>query len=285
MTTREMSVGVVTIVAGRRRHLARQFEGLVRQTRPADHVVVVRMDDEDLTAPGAVGDAVSVIDVPHDPRRPDDGRLPLAAARNAGVRAAGTDVVVLLDVDCIPGDGLVDGYGDALSRVDGLVCGELRYLRPDLPAADSPWTEPDLRAGSDPHPARPAPGPGRLVRDDRHELAWTTSLGLRTASFEAVGGFDEDFRGYGAEDTDFAFRAAARGLGVWWTGAPVAYHQHHPAQSPPVQHLDDIVRNARLFADRHGWFPMTGWLREFDRRGLIHFDPEHGVLTSRRVGV
>ena len=39
-----------------------------------------------------------------------------------------------------------------------------------------------------------------------------------------------------------------------------------------MQHLTDIVRNAAIFCRRWGWWPMTGWLRESGRRGLIVFE-------------
>jgi len=269
------SVGVVTIVAGRRAHLARQLDGLRRQRQPADHLVIVRMDQDEVLTGTAAAERVTVVDLPPDGI---DDRLRLAAARNLGVRTAGTHTAVLLDVDCIPGHDLVAAYARATAQVDGLVCGTLRYLEPGCPAPGGEWTEEQLVAGSREHPARPAPGPGTLVRDDQHALAWTTSLALRSSTFDRIGGFDEAFRGYGGEDTDFGFRAAAAGLGVWWSGDAVAYHQHHPTQSPPVQHVDDIVRNAQLFADRHGWYPMEGWLRAFQDRGLVDFDPERGVL-------
>lgn len=269
-------IAVVTIVAGRRAHLARQLEGLRRQRRTADQLVIVRMDGlaVDL-GPDAAG-TVTVVDVPVDPLHPQ--RLPLAAARNRGVWATDAETVVLLDVDCIPGAGLVAAYAQA-ETVDGLLCGSVRYLEPDRPGPN--WTESDLQAASAPHPARPAPGPGRLVREDRHELAWTTSLALRRDLFERVGGFDERFSGYGGEDTDFAVRARQAGLGVWWSDDAVAYHQHHASQNPPTQHLVDIVRNAGLFAELHGWYPMQGWLEEFRRRELIDFDPEAGRLAVR----
>jgi GT2 family glycosyltransferase len=268
------SVGVVTIVSGRRRHLRRQLEGLARQQRAADQVVIVRMDDDPVdVSPWPPGpSAPTVLDVPAV-----DGRLPLAAARNAGVGALGTDLAVLLDVDCIPGAGLVSGYAAAADQVqmdgaDGLLCGVLRYLSPGVPG-DGDWEETALVAGSRPHAARPLPAAGELVRADRHELAWTTSLGLRTETFHRVGGFDERFTGYGGEDTDFGVRAGLAGLGVWWTGDAVAYHQHHDSESPPRRHVADIVRNAQLFADLHGWYPMTGWLEIFHREGLVDFDP------------
>ncbi|GAA3638397.1 glycosyltransferase [Kineosporia mesophila] len=265
---------VVTIVAGRRGHLSRLLEGLQRQTRPADDLVIVRMDDETVTLPARPARRVTVVDLP-----PENGRLRLAAARNLGVRASEAQHVVLLDVDCIPGQRLVETYADALDRVDGLVTGPLRYLGEG--AVRAGWTEPHLRRHSEQHPARPAPEPGRLVRDDRHELAWTTSLALRRDSFDRIGGFDERFSGYGGEDTDFAVRAKQAGLGVWWSGDAVAYHQYHASQSPPIPHLDDIVRNASLFADLHGWYPMRGWLEEFRQRDLIDFDPDAGLLRVR----
>ena len=39
--------------------------------------------------------------------------------------------------------------------------------------------------------------------------------------------------------------------------------------SPPVEHLDDILRNGRVFRDRWGSWPMRGWLEAFERRGLV----------------
>ena len=267
-------VAVVTTLAGRREHLARQLEGLRRQSRRADHVVIVRMDTEPVDFPEDAGQRVTVVDAP-----PDAGHLRLAAARNHGVRVSEAGTVVLLDVDCIPGHQLVAACADALKQVDGLVTGPLRYLAEDAPL--SAWTEPVLYQWSEQHPARPAPSAGQLVRDDRHELAWTTSLAFRRASFDRIGGFDERFTGYGGEDTDFAIRARQAQLGVWWSGDAVAFHQHHPTQSPPVAHLADIVRNSLLFREIHGWYPMQGWLEEFRRRDLIDFDPAAGRLRLK----
>jgi N-acetylglucosaminyl-diphospho-decaprenol L-rhamnosyltransferase len=36
-----------------------------------------------------------------------------------------------------------------------------------------------------------------------------------------------------------------------------------------VEHLDDILRNGRLFHERWGEWPMAGWLEEFEQRGLV----------------
>jgi N-acetylglucosaminyl-diphospho-decaprenol L-rhamnosyltransferase len=96
---------------------------------------------------------------------------------------------------------------------------------------------------------------------------------VRAATWHELGGFCEKYTGYGGEDTDFGQIAASRGVALTWVGGAWAYHQYHPGSDPPVQHLDDILRNAAVFHRRWGWWPMTGWLREFERQGLIVFDP------------
>ena len=57
-----------------------------------------------------------------------------------------------------------------------------------------------------------------------------------------------------------------------WIGGAHAFHQFHPTADPPVAHVDDIVRNARIFYRRWGWWPMEGWLDAFEESGLIARD-------------
>ena len=268
------TVGVVTIVAGRLVALSNLLIGLRRQVLSADRVVVVRMDGR--TAGVAAGDGLPLVHAAVEVRA--DGALPLAAARNAGVRACGAvDVVVFVDVDCIPGSQLVATYGRLAAAEDALVTGVVGYLPAGVPGT-GPWTERQLARSAQPHPARPVVAAGAVQRDHRHELAWTTSLALARSHFESLGGFDERFVGYGAEDTDFALRAAFAGLHVAWTGDAPAYHQHHGREGLPVEHVDDIVRNATLFHELHGWFPMNGWLHQFATLGLVEFVPGRGRL-------
>src|SRR5512143_3323755 len=100
---------VVTIAHGRHEHLAGQLWGLAQQSLQPDVFVAVAMHDP------AVRDVVErhalpawSVHVPDVAATPSG--LPLAAARNAGARAAteaGADRLVFLDVDCIPSAGLV----------------------------------------------------------------------------------------------------------------------------------------------------------------------------------
>src|SRR5690606_23051272 len=95
------------------------------------------------------------------------------------------------------------------------------------------------------------------------------SFALSAKAWKATGGFCEQYVGYGGEDTDFARLVVAAGVDLGWTGDARAYHQHPPSESPPVRHLDAILRHGRTFADRWGTWPMLGWLEEFERSGLV----------------
>ena len=135
------------------------------------------------------------------------------------------------------------------------------------------------------HPSEITGRPARL----RPAAAVTTgfrSLPCHRARIGAVGGFCELYQGYGGEDTDFAMLARQAGLGLTWVGGAAAYHQWHPAGSPPVEHLTDIVRNAALFAERWGWWPMGGWFTEFEALGLARRTSDGGweVANDRQVG-
>jgi GT2 family glycosyltransferase len=109
------------------------------------------------------------------------------------------------------------------------------------------------------------------VPEPRVELFWSLAFAVTPATHERIGGFDEGYEGYGAEDTDYAFRARRAGVGLAWVGGAWAHHQHHPVSDPPVEHLHDIVRNARRFHAAWGRWPMEGWLRAFADLGLVEW--------------
>ncbi|WP_353649200.1 glycosyltransferase family 2 protein [Nakamurella sp. A5-74] len=307
---------VVIIVHGRHRHLQRQLlslDGLVT----ADSIlhVVVAMADSDVAqlvaraADGPVDVAHRVVvELPVG----EDAELPLAAARNVGASAGlewGADLLVFLDVDCLAHPDLITDYraathggrastasrdpepthnpdagrASAASRdpvdLTGpiLWCGQVSYL-PPLPAGVADYPLIDLDSWSAPHSARPVLPPGaiQLTRDVR--LFWSLNFAVTARDWHASGGFHPGYRGYGGEDTDFARGVAARGGGLGWIGGAAAFHQHHPTSSPPWQHLAAIVRNAHVFRDRWGTFPMEGWLEAFAAAGAIDYRPDDGIL-------
>lgn len=264
-----MSTAVITLNKGRGAHLARLLEGLERGTAPAA-CIVVEMGGGDTPLPDPVFPVKHVAFA-------SEG-LPLAAARNAGRRAAEAETLVFLDVDCIPSADLVSGLSAAVAEHDGLVCCAVRYL--PAGAVQDGWREAHLDALGALHPVRSFPARG-IVPSPQPGLFWSLVFGVRAETYDRLGGFDELFSGYGAEDTDLAFRADSAGVPVLFLGGPRAYHQHHPGYDPPLQHFRDIVANAGRFHERHGIWPMDGWLDGFARLGLIAADRTDGIVVLR----
>lgn len=256
----------------------------MRSAVPVERHVVVAMDDralvfDDLDGSDPTGArsaradrdslATSVVEVAGT-----GGGLPLAAARNAGAEVAlrmGAELLIFLDVDCLPDPQLVGHYVAAAERSDlvgTLLCGPVAYLPPPPPGG----YDLDAVAHHPPHRARPAPTPGECLTDGDHRLFWSLSFAVTATTWPRIGGFAEAYVGYGAEDTDYACRAEQAGVGITWVGGASAFHQWHETQNPPTQHLSDILRNGAIFAERWGWWPMEGWLSAFCDRGLIRWD-------------
>ncbi|MDT8913012.1 galactosyltransferase-related protein [Amycolatopsis sp. PS_44_ISF1] len=266
---------VVTIAAGRDSHLRRQRAALDGADAPVH--VVVGMGAPPRLPPRPPAPPVTPVAVPLG-----HGGLPLAAARNAGARAAidqGAELLVFLDVDCIPGPGCLARYVAAAGRVPPatLLCGPVAYLPPP-PSGGYP--EPGgLARLARPHEGRPAPEPGEItLEEQRFELFWSLSFALTREDWARFGGFCEEFVGYGAEDTDFALRAAERGARLAWVGGATAYHQHHPPSRHEPRHVRELVANAHRFRRRHGFWPMADWLAELDRAGAVRFDRARDTL-------
>jgi N-acetylglucosaminyl-diphospho-decaprenol L-rhamnosyltransferase len=256
-------LGVVTLAHGRHDHLRLQHASLAAGTRRPDVYVVVAMGDPGLESwPAHDGQRALTVPIDIDPLG-----LPLAAARNYGFDLAtdlGCEVVVGLDVDCVVGPTALAAYEEVVAaEPDRVWSGPVTYL--DQPPA-SGYDLDDLR--DDPHPARPAPAPGEVERGGDVDLFWSLSFAMSSRTWHRSGGFDEAYVGYGGEDTDFGHRLAARGIDLAWVGGARTYHQFHPV-SRADDHLDDILRNGRIFRDRWGRWPMGGWLAELEEQGLV----------------
>ncbi|WEH35102.1 galactosyltransferase-related protein [Streptomyces sp. AM 4-1-1] len=262
-----MRIAVITPVAGRHSHLLLQQDGLAAGTRVPDHYVLVTMDDP-RAAPLVASRTPAAETVPVPVQ---DGCLPLAAARNAGARhalEAGADLLVFLDVDCVPGKNTIARY--AGNAVDGaLLCGTVAYLPPPPPEGYRLAALPRL---AKPHEGRPDPAEGQILRGGDHRLFWSLSFALTAVTWHRTGGFCEEYMGYGGEDTDFARQAADLGVELRWLGGAPVHHQYHHVSRPPVEHLDDILRNGAVFKRRWGKWPMEGWLRDFAEMGLVQYD-------------
>lgn len=121
-----------------------------------------------------------------------------AHARNIGVQAATGEAVVFCDADDKVSPGWLAAMGRALSKYDFVAC---RY---DTETLNQDWTQVH----------------NKLQYDDLWKLDWYpylphaggSSLGVKRAVFEAVGGFDQNLR-Y-CQDTDFCCKVQLAGVAL-----------------------------------------------------------------------
>lgn len=263
---------VITVCSmNRRDHLLRQLDGVRRWLPGAVHRTV------QIGRTGFPVEGSAVVD------RTGPGEVNLSAARNAGADAAvraGAKRLIFLDADCIPGPDLGRFYDLAVREHPGaVVCGPVTYL-PEPAAHAGPVELSELAGLTAPHPARPDPPAGELrpATADEYELFWSLSFAVSADLWAELrrntGGFCEQYTGYGGEDTDFAMLLRKECIPMLWAGGAHAYHQWHPVSSPPVEHVAAVLRNAELFHQRWGWWPMRGWLEAFAEQGLIRWPPQ-----------
>ncbi|WPO98255.1 galactosyltransferase-related protein [Pseudomonas sp. HR96] len=252
---------VVTLVHGRRNALANLVRGLEASSLVPEQLCIVHMNEP-------AGDWASEVFPIRELRVEDADGLPLAKARNAVRTLDPSADWVFLDVDCIPTHDLLAQYQQGLeTHPRALHMGQVRYLPQG--ANHAQWHEATLYRDGVEHPlARYRSGPGQPLP---HHLFWSLNFACTAATFARIGGFDEGYRGYGGEDTDFAFRAREHGVALI-DSAAMAFHQYHPTYDPPLNHFADIVENARRFRQRWGVWPMEGWLGAFRDLGLLHWD-------------
>ena len=139
-----------------------------------------------------------------------------ARARNLGARAAAGRWLLFLDDDIVAPPGLLAAHLDLLEAFPDH--GTIGWARTDDTVRDGPHFHYLDTRGVARLPVGPAPA--------RYFV--TQNAAVPRAAFLEVGGFDEDFRDYGFEDMEVAFRLEDQtGLAFRALPAPVPRHVHH----------------------------------------------------------
>jgi len=258
-------ITILTLVHNRERALINQLQGIANNSQFPIEVIIVRMNEPSAPLPD-LPFAVKQL------RLDQDKGINLASARNYAMQHSRTDFNIFLDVDCVPSSTLITAYSATLPSSDNLVSGRVRYLSKKHTKALYPGK--DLLSCSVADPVRSED------EDFTHELFWTLNFGCSKATFQHIGGFDEQYNGYGAEDTDFAFTARSQGIGILTLDA-IAFHQYHPSYWPPLNHLESILKNAKLFFDKWATWPMEGWLQAFEELGYIQRQADDITLLRK----
>ena len=265
------NISVCTIYAKRRLHLQNLVKGLIQSSTYPDELVIVCMNDR-------------LPDLPKTPFKivtatvnTDDGSLPLAAARNRAAYIARGNKLIFLDVDCISDRDLVGNFSYHLDREDALYSGSVRYLKKDL---HQEWTFSSLKKESEFHELQGEAPAAKEKKAHPYELFWSLNFGIRKQTFNRLQGFDERYKGYGGEDTDFSFKARSHNLPCYKISV-LAYHQYHVSYAPPLNHLAEIIDNAELFYQKWQMLPMGKWLKQFADMGYIELKRDRAVIIKQ----
>lgn len=261
--TDDPSVSVVIPVYNRGELLANVLAGLSRQTydQPFDVVVVDDGSEEDIGSVVARYRDLLPIRLASQPR---DG-FGLARARNLGIESVETDVVAFLDADCIPADEWLASHMRWHRKASNLVVtGSRRHVALLLSPSEIADGSVDLHSIA----SRPEDARSETDSDDWRRVFYRRSQRLllgnsgfraaiggnssvRRELFLAVGGASTDFRAWGGEDTEMAWRLWNAGAFIVPEDRATIYHQTYGDSSDADDRRAEARRLALpLIADR-----------------------------------
>lgn len=169
-----------------------------------------------------------------------------AAARNHAAQSVQSPLLVITDADMIPHPDFLKTHWMAHVAAQQPTCFEgltynLTHLHwPPQPEYLEPYISRDLTA--------------------RQPLGWyyflTGNVSMPTTLFHGMGGFDEQFTGYGWEDLELGYRLSQQRIPLLYL--PDAINHHYHVVSDDDAHLRNIAKgeSARLFVTKH---PQLKW--------------------------
>lgn len=226
-----LPVSIVIPLYNRKEMLGRTLACLTHQTYPLELIEIIIADD------GSSDEPMEIIEMFRDELtiryvHQEDQGYRLAEIRNLGIRSAGNDLIILLDCDMAPVPIMVETYLRYLEVNEEVVlCGHRRYVDandisiqevrddvgsilslPDIETMNKQVKGTQLGQTLDwripiylqSHDLRYEKFPFRAVCGG--------NIGFHRRIMDTVGWFDEEFRAWGAEDTEWGFRAWNRGL-------------------------------------------------------------------------
>lgn len=301
-------VTVITTCYGRNRHLYNLLSSLMNgNVKPAEVIIV--NDDADPTRLAEFSLNIVQIATTADAvvNENSDGsniiEFDIGHNRNIGAARASHDMLIFLDVDCIVAPSFIEQLSIKLQRQpNALLMGQPRYLTRPLSEEESlklqdgtlsvsylnklsvynPYRDNFDESESNPTETSQTADKQTVTKQtamrktEDYGAFWSLCFAIKRQTFEQLGGFDTQYTGYGAEDTDFSFTARQLNIDFYLT-ADVIYHQQHSVYRPPLNHLNSIIINANRFYDKWQGWPMDGWLLQFSNMGLINWNAEQST--------
>ena len=243
-------VSIIIPAYNRKEKLAKTIAALTHQTYPHNLLEVIIADDGSSDNPEELCETFKDFFSISYVRQEDDGYR-LSEIRNKGIAAASHEQIIILDCDMLPLPTLVESYmkyAHVSSKI--VLIGGRRYVNTDNVSFQeiiqdishvSSLPSVDTSTGMIPKNGLPP------TEDWRYKIYRTTN-NLKNSKFPfrafcggnvcfhksliaTVGGFDEDFKAWGAEDTEFGFRVHNHGFWFIPVEGAEALHQEPPGGS------------------------------------------------------
>lgn len=211
-----MHVSVVIPVYNGERTLRPCLDSLLAQTGFAGTLEVIIVDDSSRDGTVAMVERI-IRDHAHSPVKlrllhqvPNRGP---ATARNRGAADAAGDVLLFTDADCEPARDWVQQMTAPLANPEiSAVKGAYRTRQPELVAR---FAQAEFESRY------------RLLEQFEYvDVVFTYSAAIRTAVFQAVGGFDTGFPVPDNEDTDLSWKISSGGYRIVFNPRAIIHHQH-----------------------------------------------------------
>ncbi len=195
----------------------------------------------------------------------EDQGFRAAAIRNRAVLLAESPYLIFLDGDCVVRPSFIQRHL-SLAKPGWFLAGNRvlcqKAFSPNPQGSFWYW----MRQRVQGHINRLAPvlslplGPLRYTQPNRWQGAKTCNLGLWTQDFKTINGFDEQFQGWGFEDSDLVIRL--QNAGVHHKSGRFAlpvFHLWHPEKNRDLtddnwQRLQETQQSGRILATQ-GLFP------------------------------
>jgi validoxylamine A glucosyltransferase len=289
---RTPDVSVVIPTYNRSDLLAKTLDGFVAQNLPAEQFEVIVADD------GSTDRTREVVESYADRLNikyayQEDLGFRAGTARNMGVRLATAPLIVFTDTGVrvgpdyliehlaahtVPGRlvvGYAYGYRPKLHNTE--LINLLEELPPEQVVAKlrSKWSFWDAR-----HPDFARVGFNVDKMQVPWLFAWTLNLSVRRADFWKVGGFDEDYNGWGVEDVDLAYRLFSHGHRLVLSRKAWAIETPHERDNGA--NALSSLRNIQRFYDKHPALTVELYCANYIREHPTPLEEEYTNLIAWR---
>jgi glycosyltransferase involved in cell wall biosynthesis len=219
-------ISVVIPTYNRKKELSLLLDALDKEVFPRDKFEVIVVDDgsTDGTRPflRSYAPLYTLQTIFHRENRGS------ATSRNDGIRAANKGIILFLDDDLVPEQGILRYHADHHKTGAHAVIGNILYRE----TFATRWISRYLSTR----------GVKKLPEGEKipFKCFWSSNASVRKEHLVSAGLFDEAFKKAGGEDTELAYRLEKAGIDFAYEKRAVCYHQ-------PVS-LGELMERQRAFA-------------------------------------